>query len=60
MMIFTWLAIGLLVYYLVDSKGAIALPSSHNRSPDEILMERFVNGEINEITYNQMKETLKK
>jgi len=53
---FIWIAIGLLVYYVFikDSK------SSSSTAAEEILKQRYVNGEIDEAQYNRMKETLRK
>ena len=39
-------------------KSTITLPNS--KSPEDLLKERFVNGEIDEETYLKMKETLKR
>ena len=51
-----WIAIGLIVYYVCikDSK------SSSSTTAEDILKQRFVNGEIDESTYNRMKETLRR
>lgn len=58
MMIIPIAVIGLVVYYLF--KGSGNLPNLNKNNPNELLKERFVNGEIDEQTYLQMKETLKK
>lgn len=51
-----WIAAGVLIYYLFfkDSKT-----TSHSAA-EEILRQRYVNGEIDEAQYNRMKETLRK
>jgi uncharacterized membrane protein len=51
-----WIAIGVIVYYVFikDSK------SSSGSAAEDILKQRYVNGEIDEITYNRMKDTLRK
>lgn len=51
-----WIAAGVLIYYLFfkDTKG-----SSHSAA-EEMLRQRYVNGEIDEAQYNRMKETLRK
>ena len=56
MMIIFWLGAGFLIYYLFKN-GSFNTPAGKN--PEELLKERFVNGEIDEATYLQMKETLK-
>jgi uncharacterized membrane protein len=50
------LAIGLIIYFAFfkDSKGYTS------SSAEETLKRRFVNGEIDESTYNRMKETLRR
>jgi uncharacterized membrane protein len=50
--------IGFLLYYGFNGKGNV--PNFHRNDPNELLKERFVNGEIDEQTYLQMKETLKR
>jgi putative membrane protein len=55
-MLLLWIAIGVIVYYVFikDSK------SSFGSHAEDILKQRYVNGEIDESTYNRMKETLRK
>ncbi|HHX62204.1 MAG TPA: hypothetical protein GX707_16065 [Epulopiscium sp.] len=50
--------IGLVLYYGFQDTGNGS--NVHRNDPNEMLKERFVNGEINEQTYLQMKETLKR
>lgn len=50
--------IALVLYY--ESKDTGNGPNFHKNDPNEMLKERFVNGEIDEETYLQMKETLKR
>ena len=59
MMIIGLLAIGFLVYYLMDGKNKTGFAGIGRNNADEILRLRFVNGEIDEKTYLQMKEALK-
>lgn len=61
MMILEFLVIGFLVYYAITSKNNNKNAHSQRRkTPEEIVKERFVMGEIDEETYFQMIETLKK
>ena len=59
MMIIGLLAIGFLVYYLIEGKNKFNYAGNGRSNADEILKQRFVNGEIDEKTYLQMKEALK-
>lgn len=56
MMIIFWLGAAFLIYYLFQN-GTFNTPKG--KSPEDLLKERFVKGEIDEATYLQMKETLK-
>jgi len=58
MMIIVVVVIALVIYYGFNGKGQATgfLKSDAN----EMLKERFVKGEIDEQTYLQMKETLKR
>ncbi len=58
MMIILVVVVGLVLYYGFNGNGK--LPSFQKNDPNEMLKERFVNGEIDEQTYLQMKETLKR
>ncbi len=58
MMLISVVVIGLVLYYMFrETENA---PSFYKKDPNEMLKERFVKGEIDEQTYLQMKETLKK
>lgn len=59
MMIIGLLAIGFLVYYLLGGKDNQCFARSNRRGPEDILKERFVNGEIDEITYLQIRQAIK-
>lgn len=59
MMIIGLLAIGFLVYYLMDGKDKFNFTGSGRSNAEDILRLRFINGEIDERTYLQMKEALK-
>lgn len=58
MMIFAWLAFGFFVYYLFESRESVSYSRGH-KSHEEILRERFANGEIDETEYIHLKEMLK-
>ena len=51
-----WIAIGVIVYYVFIKDTKI----SSSSAAEEILRQRYVNGEIDEAQYNRMKETLRK
>lgn len=59
MMIIGIIGLGVLMYYLLanEEKGRVLF--SGKSSPEELLKQRFVKGEIDEKTYLQMKETIK-
>lgn len=59
MMIIGLVAIGFLVYYLMDGKNKTSFSGRGKSYAEEILERRFVNGEIDEPTYLQMKIALK-
>lgn len=58
MMLIPVVVIGIVLYYMLKGTGNI--PSVNKPDVNELLKERFVKGEIDEQTYLQMKETLKK
>lgn len=58
MMILPLVLLGILVYYLLKNKDIKKILNS-NKTPEETLKERYVNGEIDEETFKRMKETLK-
>lgn len=47
------------VYYSTNRNNTNLL-SDKRKDPEEILQDRFAKGEIDESTYLQMKETLRK
>lgn len=61
MMILFLVLIGFGIYYFIknDTNSYYSM-NQKKKSPEEILKERFVNGEIDEETYLKMKETLNK
>ncbi len=59
MMILTFLLLGFVIYYFVANKDVQNFKLSNNKNPEEILRERYVNGEIDEDTFKNMKEVLK-
>ena len=61
MMILFLVLIGFGIYYFIknDTNSYYSM-NQKKKSPEEILKERFVNGEIDEETYLKMKKTLNK
>lgn len=55
-MLFGWLFIGVIIYFFWKNKGQVQVGTS---SLDK-LKERFVNGEIDEETYQRMKSVIEK
>jgi uncharacterized membrane protein len=55
-----WLPLILILLFVFYSNNGSKKISIGRQNPDELLRERFVRGEIDEATYLQMKETLKK
>lgn len=65
MMILIWIIIGLGIYYFMrnnsfNNDNSCCSTSKNKKTPEEILKERFINGEIDEETYLKMKDTLNK
>jgi uncharacterized membrane protein len=52
--------LGVGAYFLFFSKNAPKAQFSSQKSAEETLKERYVNGEIDEETFIKMKETLNK
>jgi putative membrane protein len=57
-MIFVWLPIGVGIYYFIKNNGTSDAKHINSRTPEDILKERYVNGEIDEITFERMTKTL--
>ncbi len=56
MMLLFYIGIGVLIYYVyTNNKATVA----EIKTAEELLKERFVNGDIDEKTFLQMKETIK-
>ncbi|MBN4050741.1 MAG: hypothetical protein COA82_06425 [Alkaliphilus sp.] len=58
MMMLIWVLLGFGIYYLITNKGNLNVNLNGNRTAEETLKERFVNGEIDEETYKKMKATI--
>lgn len=59
MMLLPIIAIGALMYYFFNDKASNKVSFQKNQSAEALLKERYVNGEIDEKTYLQMKETIR-
>lgn len=51
--------LGIAAYFLFYNKGNYNIQFPNRKSAEEILKERYVNGEIDEETYKKMKEIIK-
>lgn len=61
MMILFLILIGFVAYYFMKNNTSNCCKTHETKkTPEEILNERFVNGEIDEETYLKMKNTLNK
>lgn len=56
--IFFVLIIGLVIYFLFSQNGMSKIKFTSSRSPEDILKERFINGEIDAEAFKKMKDTL--
>lgn len=54
------LLVGVVIYFLVINKNSTNFKFSGRKTSEDILKERFANGEIDEETYLKMKETLRR
>jgi uncharacterized membrane protein len=57
-MIIFWLLIILAIYYIVNGHENIVLRKDRSLSED-ILIKRYINGEIDEETFNKMRNVIK-
>lgn len=58
MMILVWLIIGFGVYYLLKNNTSNSLNNRCKNNSEELLKQRYVNGEIDEETYKRMWKLL--
>lgn len=59
MMIFVWLFIGFGLYYFIKNSGTSNVKHNNGRTAEDVLKERYVNGEIDEMTFERMSKTIK-
>lgn len=57
MMVLFIVGLGLLIYFIIKNKNGF---SSREKTPLEIIKERYAKGEISEEEYNKMRENLNK
>ncbi|KUO61419.1 MAG: hypothetical protein APF84_08935 [Gracilibacter sp. BRH_c7a] len=60
MMILTFLLLGFGIYYIMTNKDGQNIKFNNHKNPEEILRERYANGEIDDETFRTMKEVLKR
>jgi len=58
MMIFVWLIIGFGIYYLFKNRGCADGHCQKRKNYDEILKQRYVDGEIDDEQYKRMLKVL--
>ncbi|MFA9376630.1 MAG: hypothetical protein ACERKZ_07740 [Lachnotalea sp.] len=58
MMIFTWVFLVLGIYYFIYYNQPIKVRCNNLTKAEDILIERYVNGEIDEVTFKKMKMTI--
>ncbi|HWT74759.1 MAG TPA: hypothetical protein VN258_08605 [Mobilitalea sp.] len=59
MMLLTWLVIGFGIYYFIKHSNSSNSQTVNPKTPEVILKERYVNSEIDEATYERMKNTIR-
>ena len=59
MMMLVWVLIGFGVYYMIKEQKGSGFRSGDKTGPEETLKQRYVNGEIDEETFNRMLKTIK-
>ncbi len=58
-MIFIWILLGIGIYYLIIEKNGKNLIDTKKDDAKEALDLRYVNGEIDDETYEKMKKLIK-
>jgi uncharacterized membrane protein len=58
MMILLWILIGFGIYYFIKDNRIVKEQNKKGKTPDDILRERYVNGEIDEAMFEKMKITI--
>jgi putative membrane protein len=58
MMILIWVLIGFGIYYFIKTDETVKVKFKGGNAPEDILKERYVNGEIDEATFEKMKITI--
>lgn len=59
MMIFFWILIIAVIFYLFRNHETNRTTIHSEHSPEAVLKERYVNGEIDEETFERMKKTIR-
>ena len=59
-MIIVWLLIGFGIYYFIKNEATVKKRNENGNRSEDILKERYVNGEIDEATFERMKMTINK
>lgn len=55
MMMFIWLAVGLGIFYFIENNKIASMKYEYVKTPETILYKRYMNGEIDDVTYKKMK-----
>ncbi len=57
-MIFTWIILGLFIYYLYKNNDSLNITSRKDNNSMDILKQRYVKGEIDDETFERMKKII--
>ncbi len=57
-MIFTWIILGLFIYYLYKNTESLNITHRKVNNTMEILKQRYVKGEIEDETFERMKKII--
>lgn len=57
-MMFTWIILGLFIYFLYKNNESLNITQQKGNSSMEVLKQRYVKGEIDDETFEKMKKII--